>query len=104
MKAVFNAFADPSKPEYSDYIFTFSDVAYHIKNRISFKTNMMSEMCNIWFENQEVVYIMDEFGKEHLPKELTCKHLRPEHNIYKIWRAGGFCSRDCSVRFKTQIE
>lgn len=101
MKAVFNAFADPRKPEYEDYVFTFADVLHCIENNISFKTNMMSEMCNIWFEDQTSVYIVDEFGVEHLPQDLTVKFLRPAHNIYKIWRAGGFDNKGCSVRLKT---
>lgn len=52
-------------------------------------------MAYAWFEGYEV-YIVDNKGypfKVCNESGLTNKQLRPEHNIFKIFAAGGFGSQ-----------
>lgn len=100
MKCVFNVFADP---QYDDYLFTFIDVVTAIAKGEDFKTNVMAEMSSVWEEDKtREIYIVNEFGEEHRIDTLTVKELRPDHNVYKMWRAGSFCNIGKSTRFKTK--
>lgn len=106
-KAVFNVFADPRRDEYynSDYLFTLHDVLIAIAKGKDFKTNIMSEMSNCWDYDNYQVFIVDSNGIEYEisnETDLTPKDLRPAHNIYKLWRAGGFCdlNKDRDFRYR----
>ena len=101
MKCVFNAFADPRDPQYYDYLFTFAEVVRAIAHGDDFKTNVMAEMSSAWDKTREI-YIVNEFDEEHRIDTLTPKDLQQAHNVYKMWRAGSFCSIGNSTRFKTK--
>lgn len=103
--AIFNAFADPKKEEYSDYLFNFQDVLKAIQDRVPFKTNHMSEMVSVWdaihfHHSCYTLYLVDSTGKLHEVSNdanLTDRELRPAHNIYRLWRSGAF--DDCTKSF-----
>lgn len=104
IKAVFNAFADPRDEKYSDYLFTFNEVVTAISQNKPFKTNIMHEMFSCWEKDNFSVYLVDSNNNEYEisnESNLTMKELRPAHNIYKIWRAGGFCdlTKDRDFRY-----
>ena len=90
-KAVFNAFADPNTHG-SDYTFNLQELFQKIDQKVSFKTNHMAQMHEVWFEGFDV-YLVDNQGNEvKLCNEsnLTPREIRPVHNVYKMWRATAF--------------
>lgn len=98
-KITFSAFANPRDKAFDDYIVFFPELlkAMHLKQ--DFKTNLMSEMDTVWTYTDQV-FLVDENGNEHHIQSLTDKALRPEHNIFKMWRAGVFCKEGQSTRFE----
>lgn len=103
MKAVFNVYADPYNQNYSDYLFTLKDVLKAKECGKDFKTSLMYEMDNCWFDGDYEIYLVDQLGKEYKlcnDGKLTPKDLRPAHNVFKMWRSGSFCDHTENRYFK----
>lgn len=88
IKAVFN----PNWNGEENYLVNYNDTIQAYHDRKPFYTNQMCIMEFCWFNGYDV-YIVNNNGDEVLIANdgtLTPKDLRPAHNIFKIWRSGGF--------------
>lgn len=88
LKAVFVPFHTDDK----DCLTNWNDTITAYRKRESFKSNQMSVMEFCWYEGYHV-YILNEHGEEieiSNDSNVTLKHLRHAHNIYRMYHANSF--------------
>ncbi|MEG1299358.1 MAG: hypothetical protein RSC93_01450 [Erysipelotrichaceae bacterium] len=88
LKAVFV----PFHTDDSDCLTNWNDTINAYRKRESFKTNQMSIMEFCWYEGYHV-YILNEHGEEveiSNESDVTLKHLRHAHNIYRMFHSNAF--------------
>ena len=88
LKAVFVPYDTNDK----DCLTNWNDTITAYRKRESFKSNQMSVMEFCWYEGYHV-YIVNEHGKEveiSNESDVTLKHLRHAHNIYRMFHSNAF--------------